>query len=283
MNESDISSNVPNSSVLSASKNAADAERRWCSISSIERRVLGVLVEKAKTVPDSYPLTLASLTSGANQKTNRSPLMNLEPEDVEEALDHLRQLGAVTLVQGFGRVEKYRHMLHDWLGLEKVELAVMAELLLRGAQTEGDLRGRASRMEPIPDLPTLRTLLKSLMDKGLVLAVTPEGRGQIFAHALYQPQELEKVYREAGRGGVSSGAETTRTAVPISTNNIAGRGAVESHAQAVAGTSQVADLQAVLDGMQQQMQAFQDHVQRLTETVQKLEADLQQLRNELGA
>ena len=116
-----------------------------------------------------------------------------------------------------------------------------------------------------------------------MLAVTPEGRGQIFAHALYQPQELEKVYREAGRGGVSSGAETTRTAVPISTNNIAGRGAVESHAQAVAGTSQVADLQAVLDGMQQQMQAFQDHVQRLTETVQKLEADLQQLRNELGA
>jgi hypothetical protein len=94
-------------------------------------------------------------------------------------------------------VLKYRHYLYDWLGVDKVEMAVMTELLLRGAQTVGELRGRAARMEPIADLAALKPVLDSLKAKGLVISLSPEGRGQVVSHALYQPQELEKVRREA--------------------------------------------------------------------------------------
>ena len=186
--------------------NSSDADHspQWKPLSSIDRRVLGVLVEKAKTTPDNYPLSLNAICSGCNQKSNRDPLMNLEPDDVEESLDRLRELGAVGLVQGIGRVTKYRHYAYQWLGVDKVELAVMAELLLRGAQTEGELRGRAARMEPIAGLPELRPVLTSLKSKGLVVPITPEGRGHVVTHALYQPAELEKLRsRHYGSAGIT--------------------------------------------------------------------------------
>src|SRR5262245_27162805 len=103
------------------------ATRRWQPIAAIERRVLGVLIEKAKTTPENYPLSLNGLRTGANQKNNRSPLMQLEEEQVEEAIESLRKLGALAVVQGSGRVDKYRHLSYEWLGVDKVELAVMAE------------------------------------------------------------------------------------------------------------------------------------------------------------
>ena len=78
---------------------------------------------------------------------------------------------------------KFKHMMYEWLGVDKVELAVTAELLLRGEQTLGELRGRAARMEPIADLGALRPIIQSLIEKGLVVALTPEGRGQVaFIH-----------------------------------------------------------------------------------------------------
>ena len=158
---------------------------------AIDRRVLGVLAEKAKTTPDIYPMSLNAICTGCNQKSNRDPLMQLEPDDAQESLERLRQLGAVGMVEGYGRVTKYRHYLYEWLGVEKLELLVMIELLLRGAQTEGELRGRVSRMDPIPDLPSLRLLLASLSAKGLVIPLTPEGRGHVVSHGLYTPRELE--------------------------------------------------------------------------------------------
>ena len=164
---------------------------RWQPLSAIDRRVLGVLAEKAKTTPDIYPMSLNAICTGSNQKSNRDPLMQLEPADVEESLDRLRQLGAVGIIEGYGRVAKYRHYLYEWLAVEKIELSVMAELLLRGDQTVGELRGRASRMDPIPDLAALKTLLDSLKAKGLVISLTPEGRGHVVSHALYKPRELE--------------------------------------------------------------------------------------------
>lgn len=171
----------------------SDKPARWQPIKALERRVLGVLIEKAKTTPDAYPMTINGLVTGCNQKSNRFPTMDVEPEDVEESLERLRELGAVAEVQGGGRVPKFRHYLYEWLGVDKVELAVMAELLLRGAQTEGELRGRASRMEPIADLPALRTILTSLAGKGLIVSLTPEGRGHALTHNLYEPRELERV------------------------------------------------------------------------------------------
>jgi len=169
------------------------AQPRWQPIGPIDRRVVGVLVEKAKTTPDAYPMTLNAIRTASNQKSNRAPLMQLEPEDVEESLERLRGLGAVGLIQGYGRVAKYRHYLYQWLGVEAVELAVMAELLLRGAQTEGELRARAARMEPIGGLSELRPVLGSLKAKGLVLPLTPEGRGHVVTHALYLPDEAERL------------------------------------------------------------------------------------------
>lgn len=199
----------------STSETASSPAPRWQPISARERRVLGVLVEKAKTTPDAYPLTLNGLVAGANQKNNRYPLMHVEPDDLQPALDHLRSLGAIGLVQGGGRAEKYRHYAYEWLGVDKVELAVMTELLLRGAQTEGELRGRAARMEPIPDLAALRPVLASLKSKNLILSLTPEGRGHVLTHALYEPRELEKLRAEAiGGGALAPADEGSREVAP---------------------------------------------------------------------
>lgn len=171
---------------------------RWRPLAASDRRVVGVLVEKAKTTPEAYPLSVNALRSGCNQKNNRYPLVELEIEDVEESLARLRSLGAVVEVQGGGRVPRFRHCMYEWLGVDKVELAVMAELLLRGTQTEGELRARAARMEPIADLTALRPVLASLKAKGLVVALSSEGRGHVVTHALYEPREMEKLQAEIG-------------------------------------------------------------------------------------
>ena len=183
----------------------------WQPLGAIDRRVLGVLAEKAKTTPDIYPMSLNAICTGCNQKSNRAPLMQLEPDEVEESLDRLRESGAVGLVEGYGRVAKYRHYLYEWLGVDKVELAVMTELLLRGDQTVGELRGRASRMEPIADLAALRPVLDSLKARGLVVALTPDGRGHVVTHALYRPRELEVLkarYQGMGATAVAADEET---------------------------------------------------------------------------
>ena len=182
-------------------------ERKWRPLSSIERRVFGVLIEKAKTTPDNYPITLNSLTSGCNQKSNRDPQMSLEPHQVEDGLETLRRDNAVAEVQGDGRVAKYRHFAYDWLGVDKNELAIMGELLLRGAQTLGELRGRAARMGDIPDVGALKPMVDSLIRKELVVALTPEGRGQVVTHNLHTPEQLAKIRAEfasAGGGAISS-------------------------------------------------------------------------------
>src|SRR5579872_2493283 len=97
----------------------------WPVLDAKERRALGVLVEKAKTTPDAYPLSLNALVTGCNQKNNRYPLSQYEPEHVEDSVDRLRLMGAVAAVQGSGRVGKYRHYMYEWLGVEKVELSIM--------------------------------------------------------------------------------------------------------------------------------------------------------------
>ena len=162
-------------------------------LNKLQRRLLGVLIEKARTTPDAYPLSLAGLVAGANQKSNRSPLMNLSPEQIEDELIQMRSLGIAAEIQGSGRVSRYRHYGYDYLGVKGAEAAVMTELLLRGEQTAGDLRVRASRFDPIPDLTALNEILRSLMSKGLVISLTPPGRGQVFSHNLYQPEELTKL------------------------------------------------------------------------------------------
>ena len=179
---------------------------KWRAMNSRQRRVLGVLIEKAKTTPDAYPMTLNSLMAGCNQKSNRSPQMNLSTDDVEVILEELREMGAVVEVQTSGRVPKFRHQMYDWLGVDKVELAVMAELLLRGEQTVGELRARAARMEPIPGMDELRPVLQSLMAKKLVISLSPEGRGQVVSHGLYKDREMAEVQARAASLSQVSGS-----------------------------------------------------------------------------
>src|SRR5262245_54629233 len=119
----------------------------WQPLDLAERRVLGVLVEKQKTTPDAYPLSVNALVTGSNQKSNRDPILSLGDLEVEEALGRLLRRGLVERVQG-GRVERWRHLLYSAWGLDKVEMALVAELLLRGPQSVGELRSRAGRMEP---------------------------------------------------------------------------------------------------------------------------------------
>ena len=164
-------------------------------LSANARRVLGVLVEKAKTTPDNYPMSAAAIISGCNQKSNRSPVMQLDENDVLLALDELREVGAAREIQGSGRVTKYRHAAYDWLQLDNPQAAVITELLLRGPQTVGELRTRASRMCNLPDLELVKTVLDSLVEKDLVEPLSPPGRGQTFAHKLYPPEERQ--YLEA--------------------------------------------------------------------------------------
>ncbi len=168
--------------------------RAWVPLTAPERRVLGVMVEKAKTTPDVYPLTLAAIVTGCNQKSNRDPVTTYDADDVEETLTGLRKKGAVVLVEGGGRVVRYKHTLYDWLKVNKVELAVMAELLLRGTQTEGDLRARAGRMEPLADLGALQANLDTLHAKDLIVYLSPPGvrRGVVVTHNLYPSKDLER-------------------------------------------------------------------------------------------
>lgn len=186
------------------SESDATSSPPWQTLDAMQRRVLGVLVEKAKTTPDSYPLTVNAIKTGCNQKSNRKPQMDLAADDVMATLDELRDMKAVSEVQGDGRVSKYRHRAYDWFGVDKVELAVLAELLLRGEQTVGELRGRAARMEPISGVSDLLPILSRLKQKGLLWEVTPAGRGQIVSHRLFLASEQSEMKMPAAPTSISA-------------------------------------------------------------------------------
>jgi uncharacterized protein YceH (UPF0502 family) len=238
-------------------------ERAWVPLNARERRVLGVLVEKAKTTPEYYPLTVAAIVTGSNQKSNRDPVTNYDGDDVEEILQGLRKKGATVLVEGGGRVVRWKHTLYDWLRVTKVELAVVAELLLRGPQTEGDLRARASRMEPFPDLPALQAVLESLTAKGLVVYLSPPGvrRGVVVTHGLYPTEDLERVRQAFAQQPVATDDDDDER--PART----GASRAESHA--VGWVAEIAAVRA--------------EVEAVRATVQALEADLRALKQSLGA
>lgn len=164
--------------------------KRWTPLDATQRRVLGVLIEKAKTTPAGYPMTVNAIVTGCNQKSNRDPLTSYDDFDVEKALGELQALGVVKEIDWLGRAAKYKHLAYEWLGVRPVELAVLTELLLRGPQALGELRARAARMEAIEDLSALRPIVESLVERTLMIELSPAGRGQIVSHNLYPSSEL---------------------------------------------------------------------------------------------
>lgn len=133
-------------------------------IDPTERRILGVLIEKQMTVPDTYPMTLNGITVGASQKNNRDPYRAFHEWEIEGALRSLIERGLVSYSDHHmgGRTRRYAHRLDEKLGIEKEALAVLAELLLRGPQQPGELRTRADRMTAIPTQEQLGAILDKM-------------------------------------------------------------------------------------------------------------------------
>jgi len=190
----------------------------WPPLAPAERRVLGVLVEKQKTskTPDAYPLTLNALQTGCNQKTNRDPVLDLDEIEVEEACEALQPRGLVERITG-GRVDRFRHKLYDTWTNVGPELAVLAELLLRGPQTKGDLRTRAARMAPIDSLDVLEDVLKPLVERGLVVYLTEsDRRGAVVSHGFHAADELARLKAHHSHAPVSvSEAPRVSPAPPV--------------------------------------------------------------------
>jgi len=175
-----------------------------------QRRVLGVLIEKAKTTPAGYPMSVNAIVTGSNQKSNRDPVTTLDEADVMNALNDLDNLGLVEVIDWTGRVVKYKHQAYEWFSVGTAELAVLAELLLRGPQQLGELRARAARMAPIKDLTELKPIVDGLVERGLMLELTPAGRGQMVTHNLYPDDELAEV-REGLAGSPTGPAPAPRS------------------------------------------------------------------------
>jgi uncharacterized protein YceH (UPF0502 family) len=135
------------------------------TLTDIEARVLGALIEKELTTPEYYPLSLNALVNACNQKSNRDPVMNLDDDAVSDALRALGKEELAGHADSDGRVTKYEHRLQEAFNFDRRETAVLCELLLRGPQTPGELRGRASRMHPFEEIGQVQSTLQRLMQR----------------------------------------------------------------------------------------------------------------------
>ena len=184
-----------------------------------QRRVLGVLVEKAFTTKSSYPLTLKALTTGCNQTSNRSPITNYSEDSVLDTLEELREMGLIGEVHtDGGRAPRYRHYMRKRYTFSEPQLAVVTELMLRGRQQMGELRARASRMVQIEGLPQLREELGGLVADGFAQASgSLERRGIEVDHGFYGDSEGKDI-------GLSAPAESagSRPVAPTASDQTAG-------------------------------------------------------------
>lgn len=282
----------PNNDDQVTSSSAAESDAsssRWVPLSSRQRRVLGVLIEKARTTPDAYPMTLNAITNGCNQKSNRSPQMNLQQSDVEDVLEELRVMGVVAEVHGSGRVAKFRHYAYDWFAVTPKELAVLTELMLRGEQTLGDLRQRASRMDTIAHLDELRTIVSSLVARKLIWELTPPGRGQMVTHGLYTSREQE---RGAPQPVTSATGQPVPTAPasysppidepidetsPSPETSDAPSAATPVSSQPVSNSADDGFLKMQVEELQQQVAEMGETIDELQERIEQLEERLRDL------
>jgi uncharacterized protein YceH (UPF0502 family) len=165
-------------------------------LTSLEARVLGVLAEKQRTVPDIYPLSLNALTAGCNQKNNRDPVMNATEAQVQAAVDALHARSMVSQSSG-ARVARYEHNIARALRIPDQSVALLATLMLRGPQTAGELRINSERLHRFADISSVETFLEELATRpdaqGGALVVKlprqPGEREQRWAHLLCGPVE----------------------------------------------------------------------------------------------
>lgn len=188
-----------------------------------ELRVLGVLIEKAYTVPASYPMTINGIVTGCNQKSNRDPVVDFDEERVEVALEDLQKKGITREVHDPGsRVLKFRHVTREALSIDARQLVVLTELMLRGPQTVGELRQRASRMQALDSMDLVQNVLESLMAReagALVqeLPPSPGSRAKRYAqllcpgvHPVDGPSSGDAAERPAAAGAGSAASAGTQ-------------------------------------------------------------------------
>ncbi|MDQ3028081.1 MAG: YceH family protein [Pseudomonadota bacterium] len=173
------------------------------ALSLLETRVLGVLVEKQHTVPDSYPLTLNALVSGANQKTSRDPVIEAAESEVQGAIDHLKALSMVMESSG-GRVMRYAQNVGKVLGVPPQSVALLATLFLRGPQTAGELRINSDRLHKFGDILSVEAFLNELAEKPYVreLPKQPGARETRWVHLLSgEPEKMvsETIFPPGGK------------------------------------------------------------------------------------
>jgi uncharacterized protein len=173
-------------------------------LSGPEVRVLGCLLEKQRTTPDLYPLTLNSLRLACNQSTNRDPVVDYDDTAIRVALHRLERRGFVRLASGRGsRAPKYRHLLAEALPMGEDEQAVMCLLMLRGAQTPGELKQRGERMHAFADLEALGATLTKLIERGLVerLERRPGQKEERFEQLLEDREDDREAPAASGEDG----------------------------------------------------------------------------------
>jgi uncharacterized protein len=219
---------------------------------SVEIRVVGCLIEKQRTTPDVYPLSLNSLRTACNQATNRDPVVDYEEATVVEALRRLALRGWTRLASGAGsRARKYRHLLPEALGVDEAELALLGVLMLRGTQTPGELKQRSERLHGFADLAAVQASLDGLVERGYV------------ARHERRPGQKEERYQQL-LGGIEEAAPSPLPADVEGEVEIPGDGAADAGTTTPARSSSAPDLVPAED--------------RLT----KLERELAELRSELA-
>ncbi len=240
-----------------------------------QRRVIGTLIEKGLTTPDSYPLTLKALTTGCNQKSNRDPVTGYSEDQVADVLEKLRELGLVgELHTDSGRAPRYRHYIRHRLTITEPQLAIMGELLLRGKQRLGELRARASRMVPIDTLDQLREELAGMLDQNWVQSSGDfERRGTFVDHNFYRAKEdmVLKPTDDADEPNDDAPAVSPRSSAapassPMSTEN----------------ALQLNKLQSEVAALRDDNQKLREEIVTLRNELGRLGDDFQRLRQELG-
>jgi uncharacterized protein YceH (UPF0502 family) len=216
------------------------------SLTALEARVVGCLIEKQITTPDQYPLSLNALMNACNQKSNRDPVMAVDEADVQRTIDDLSRKHLVIEKSGFGsRVPKYQHVFCNTqfgsLKFSPQEVAVVCELLLRGPQTPGELRSRASRMAPFTDVSQIESVLEELekREDGPFLARLPR-----------EPGRREARYAQLFTGPVSTAA--AEASAPDESTAPATRGTPEGRAL----EARVADLELAVSELRSLVEAL---------------------------
>lgn len=189
-------------------------------LSPVQARVLGVLVEKQHTVPDTYPLSLNSLVAGCNQKTSRDPVMDLSESEVLSAIDELRSHDWVIESSG-SRVARYSHNVGRVLSLPAASVAILAILMLRGPQTSAELRANCERLYKFSDLSSVEAYLEELAARAAqplvrLMPRAPGARESRWAHLLSGEPEMPTAHAASAResaGGVREELEALREEV----------------------------------------------------------------------